>query len=74
MIAREGPLLRIINVLSGLAVLITTLAFAHLVHHFFKQSPNDDIHNPVFWIGFVFAIAVGIFSFVGGGLLLRRGR
>jgi hypothetical protein len=63
--------MKILNVLSGIAVLITSAAYVHLVHHFANQSPHD---NPVFWAGLAFAVAVGILSFVGGGLLLRRGR
>jgi hypothetical protein len=65
---------RLLNILSGLAVLITTLAFAHLVHHFFSQSPHDARYNPVFWIGFTAAILVGFLSFIGCCLLLRRAR
>ena len=61
--------MRILNILSGAAVLLTTLAFAHLIHHFFSESPHDD---PVFWMGFAAAIFVGLLSFIGGCLLLRR--
>jgi hypothetical protein len=63
--------MRILNILSGVAVLFTTLAFAHLVHHFWMDAPHD---NPVVWAGTSFAVALGILSFVGGCLLLRRGR
>lgn len=63
--------MRILNILSGVAVMLTTLAFAHLIHHFFSQSPHDD---PVFWIGFTAAILVGLLSFLGSCLLLRRAR
>jgi hypothetical protein len=53
--------MRIVNILSGLAVLFTTLAFAHLLHHYFLA-------------GIGIGVVIGIFSFVGGCLLLRRGR
>jgi hypothetical protein len=66
--------LRILNILSGVAVLLTTLAFAHLVHHFFSQSPHDARYNPVFSIGFTAAILVGLLSFLGACLLLRSVR
>jgi hypothetical protein len=63
--------MRILNILSGLAVLFTTLAFGHLLHHHFAGAPHD---NPVVWAGFAVGAAVGIFSFLGGCLLLRRAR
>jgi hypothetical protein len=63
--------MRVLNILSGIAILITTAAYAHLLHHFAKEAANN---NPVFWAGMVFAVLVGIFAFIGGCLLLRRGR
>jgi len=66
--------MRILNFLSGLSVLFTTLAFAHLLHHFYVNAPHDVLHNPFFWTGMAVAIALGILSFMGGCLLLRRGR
>ena len=68
-------MMRILNILSGLAVLFTTLAFAHLLHHhFFFAATHDDAHNPVFLAGMGLGIVVGILSLIGGCLLLRRGR
>ena len=69
--ARGGGTMRILNVLCGIAILITTAAYVHLIQHFSAAAPHD---NPVFWAGITFAVAVGILSFVGGCLLLRRGR
>jgi len=63
--------MRILNILSGLAVLFTTLAYAHLLHHFFH---HDASHSPVFLAGMAIGVVVGIFSFIGGCLLLRQGR
>jgi hypothetical protein len=65
--------MRIVSILSGLAVLFTTLAFAHLLHHYFLNA-GEAAHSPPFLVGMVIGVVVGIFSFVGGCLLLRRGR
>jgi len=66
--------MRLLNILSGLAVLLTTLAYAHLLHRYFVDSSAEAAHNPVFWLSFAFGGAVGVFSLIGGALLLRRGR
>lgn len=65
---------RVLNIVSGVSVLLATLAFAHLIHHFWSHSPQESYQSPVFWMGIVFAVIVEIFAFVGGCLLLRRGR
>ena len=65
--------MRILNILSGLSVLLTTLAFGHLVHHLLSGS-HEDLHSPAFWAGMATAVFVGILSFIGGCLLLRQGR
>ncbi len=68
-------IMRILNILCGIAVLLTSLAFAHLLHHYyFIGASHDDVHNPAFLAGMAAGVLVGIFSFVGGCLLLRRGR
>jgi hypothetical protein len=65
--------MRIVSILSGLAVLFTTLAFGHLLHHYFV-SAGEAAHSPPFLSGMAIGIVVGIFSLIGGCLLLRRGR
>lgn len=66
--------MRILNVLSGIAVLLTTLAYAHLLHHYYLGAGPEPFQNPVFVAGFSFAVGVGVFSLIGGAMLLRRGR
>jgi len=66
--------MRTLNILSGLAVLLTTLAYAHLVHHFSSYALRNAATSANFWASLAFGVVVGIFSFVGGCLLLRRGR
>jgi hypothetical protein len=66
--------MRILNILSGLAVLFTTLAFGHLLHHHFLHASHDELHNPAFLAGMTALVLVGVLSFIGGCLLLRRGR
>jgi hypothetical protein len=61
--------MRTVRILSGIAVLLLTLHFTHVLHHFFIEAPHD---SPVFWAGMVTAVAVWVLSFVGGCLLLKR--
>jgi F0F1-type ATP synthase membrane subunit c/vacuolar-type H+-ATPase subunit K len=59
----------------GVAVLLTTLGYAHLAQHFLGHAASHrGWLNPVFVAGLVFAIAVGILSLIGGFLLLDRRR
>ncbi len=66
--------MRILNILSGLAVLFTTLAFAHVLHHHFLHASHDDVHSLTFLAGMATLVVVGVLSLIGGCLLLRRGR
>ncbi len=66
--------MRILNILSGVAVLFTTLAFAHLLHHFSTHAPHESFRDPTFMGGMAAGVVVGILSFIGACLLLRRGR
>lgn len=60
---------------SGVAVLLTTLGYAHLAHHLFGHAASHHGWlNPVFLAALVLAIAVGILSLIGGFLLLERRR
>lgn len=59
--------MRALNILSGIAVLFATLGFLHILAHAF--------HHEVWGMHRVVIIAlmgVGVLSFVGGCLLIRR--
>jgi hypothetical protein len=60
------------NILCGISVLFTTLAYAHLLHHHLVHSLSDAPHSPLFWAAYLPAVAAGILAFIGGCLLLKR--
>jgi hypothetical protein len=63
--------MRILNLISAIAVLFTSLAFIHLFHHFATHAPHD---QPWVWVLLAVMVMAGIFSFVGGFLLLKSVR
>lgn len=60
--------MRALNIICGIAVLIVTLHLGHGIHHFTHMG----VTGPLMWGGMALAIVVGILSFIGGCLLLRR--
>jgi hypothetical protein len=66
--------MRVLNFLSGVAVLFTTLAFGHLMEHHLHHASAEDYRSPVFWLLAIVAVVVGVFSLVGGFTLLKRVR
>jgi hypothetical protein len=67
-------MMRVLNLVSGVAVLFTTLAFGHLLEHHFSHASPENYRSPVFWLLVVAAAIVGVFSLVGGFTLLKRVR
>ena len=63
--------MRALNIVCGIAVLLTTLHFAHGIHHIYAQGHH---HEPVFRAAMALAAVIFIFSFIGGCLLLKRSR
>ena len=61
----------IVQKLSGVAVLLLTLHFTHVLHHVLVEWPHD---GPYFWAGMAAGVVVWIFSLMGGVLLLKRSR
>jgi hypothetical protein len=61
--------MRTLNISSGVAVLFATLGFMHiLVHTFIHEVPG--LHRVVIAV----LMGVGVLSFIGGCLLLKRTR
>jgi len=61
----------IVQKLSGVAVLLLTLHFTHILRHALADWPHD---SPFFWAGMAAGAVVWIFSLIGGVLLLKRSR
>ena len=66
--------MRILNVLCGVSVLLVSLHLVHAVHHFLGAPPGELAGNAGYWGALTAAVVIGIFSFIGGCLLLRRAR
>jgi len=66
--------MRVLNILCGISVLFTTLAFWHIMHHHLVHASPEDFHTLIFWALVLSTGAAGILSFIGGILLLKRPR
>jgi hypothetical protein len=65
--------MRALSILSGICVLFTTLAYAHLWHQFMHVVHGGEL-SLGFWASMIPAAIAGVFSLVGGGLLVKRTR
>ena len=64
--------MRALSIVCGIAVLINALHLTHAIHHFFTIASREGTPVAFLWLGTGFAVLIGILSFIGGVLLLRR--
>ena len=60
--------MKALRILSGIAVLLVALHFAHAIHHFFLMNSQ---HGPGLWAALALAVVIDALAFVGGVFLLR---
>ena len=63
--------MQVLKVICGIAVILVSLHLVHAIHHFVAVAVNNG-PNAAIWSGAAFAALIGIFSFIGGVLLLMR--
>ena len=66
--------MRLLNIVCGIAVLLASLHLVHAIHHFLGSPLDEFTGHAAYWGGMAAAVVVGVFSMLGGVLLLRRGR
>jgi hypothetical protein len=66
--------MRVLNIVCGIAVLLTSLHFVHAIHHFLGAPPMELTHGAAYWSGFATAAVINVFSIIGGCRLLLRAR
>jgi len=64
--------MRTLKIVCGIAVLLNSLHLAHAVDHFSHQAVRDGLHGLALWGSIALVAVVGVLSFVGGCLLLKR--
>ena len=64
--------MRVLNIVCGICVLLVSLHLVHAIYHFLGIASREGMSTSALWSGTALAALVGIFSFVGGYLLLRR--
>jgi alcohol dehydrogenase class IV len=66
--------MRDLNIICGIAVIVTTLHLAHGMHHFLSATSHEGMHGIALYSVMTTAVAIWILSLVGGCLLLHRAR
>jgi hypothetical protein len=64
--------LNILKVVSGICVVLVSLHLVHALHHFHFMATQDGMSPSALWGGMALGALIGIFSLIGGVLLLMR--
>ena len=63
---------RTLNIVCGIAVILTSLHLVHAIEHFHHIAMQESMNGPLYWGGMVFAVIVDFLSLIGGLLLLTK--
>jgi len=64
--------MRFLNIICGIAVIITTLHLAHGVHHFLSNASHEGMHGLALYATVATTAIIWVLSLAGGCLLIRR--
>jgi hypothetical protein len=67
--------MRTLRILTGVAALITTFAFAHhVIFRDYLAADQQMLQSPIYWAFMVFAVSVLVLAFIGVWLLFKPAR
>lgn len=64
--------MNILKAVCGICIILVSLHLVHALHHFHFMATQDGMLPSALWGGTALGALIGIFSLIGGILLLMR--